>query len=143
MNITLPKFFTTAKPAPSRAAERYRQYRTTGNGKIEVYLPPQRGDELRNKLIAAQKEADAKIEAAAVKRDSAVKAAKADYNALLKTIESESTKEVLAADRAYMAIEEALLAEYAAPLSPEQIALLTTPIGSVVRVPAQANGGGQ
>jgi hypothetical protein len=134
--VNIMSLFTDAKPAPSKAAERFRQYRTTGNGKIEVYLPPQRGDELRNKLIKASTDRDVSIDSAAGLRDRKLKEAKAAYDAAVKEIERENRQYQHKANVEFDEIEAALLAEYSAPLSSEQIALLTTKPGEVVRMPA-------
>lgn len=138
MNITLPKFLTSAKPAPSRAAERYRQYNDKNNGKIEVFLPPKLMEELRAKKIEIAKARDAKVDAAAAKRDALLKEARAAFNQAERSIQSECTKAVAAADDEFNAAEHALDAQYVQPLTAEQIALLTARVGEVVRVPSPA-----
>lgn len=135
MNL-LPKFLTSAQPAPSKASDRYRQYRTTGNGKIEVYLPPQRGDELRAKLAAADKDRAVKVDAAAELRATKLKEARAVYETAREAIEREHRQSQHKANTEFDEIEARLLAEFAAPLSQEQIAIMTTPVGGVVRMPA-------
>lgn len=143
MNITLPKFLTSAKPAPSRAAERFRQYNDKNNGKIEVFLPPKLMEELRAKKIEIAKARDAKIDAAAAKRDALLKEARLAFNQAERAAQAECTKAVTAADEEFQAAEHVLDAEAVRPLTAEQVALLTARPGEIVRVPAQANGGGQ
>ena len=134
MNVL--SFLTPKSDKPtSKADQRYRQYEHSGNGKVTVRLPPARGDELRVRMSEVEKARDAAVNAAAEKRADALKALRADYETRRAAIEAENRNAVAVANNDYDTAEDKLLAEYAAPLSPEQIALLTTPIGSVVRVP--------
>lgn len=139
MNIPSIKAFLTApRTIESRVPERFRQYNDKNNGKIEVFLPPKLMEELRAKKIEIAKARDAKVDAAGSKRDALLKEARAAFNQAERSIQSECTKAVAAADDEFTAAEHALDAQYVQPLTAEQIALLTARAGEVVRVPAPA-----
>jgi hypothetical protein len=139
MQNLITKFLGSGLPptAAERSAERFKQFERKGRGGFFVYLPPARDDELHAKLIAISDTRALSIDTAAERRTDALRAAKADYDARVKAIDSDFLGTRATADAAFDEAEAKLLAEYAAPLTPEQIALLTTPVGSVVRV----NGG--
>ncbi len=142
MNITLPRFLTgTAKPAPSRAAERYRQYRLLGKHEIAVSPPPSRMDECLAKLAEAAKDRDAKVDVAAEVRAKKLQEAKAAYDAALRDADRENRQTQHKANVEFDELEAKLLAEYARPLSAEEVALLVAKPGETVRV--QPNGGGK
>lgn len=136
MNLTLPKFLTSAKPAPSRAAERYKQYEYDGKGLVKQRLLPAQQDSLNAKLAEAAKARDASVDSAAELRATKLKQARDVYEASRSEIEREHRQAQHKANVEFDEIEAKLLAEYAAPLTVEQIALMTTRPGEVVRMPA-------
>jgi hypothetical protein len=134
--MNLLGFLTSAQPAPSRASERFRQYEYTGNGLMKQRLLPAQQQDLNEKLNSIVQVRDTRIDMASVERGQALKKARDIYEAERKRIEDVHRAAHAKANEDYDAEEDALLAQFAAPLSREQIALLTTKPGEVVRVPA-------
>lgn len=129
-------FKTQSQPKPvSNAASRFRQYVDKDNGVIQVYLPPKLDDERRQKKAAITKTRDAAINVAVARRDERVRAAKQAYEAALKEIDAEHRTAVAKADQAFDAADHEINASLVQPLSAEQVALLTTKPGEIVRVP--------
>ena len=131
-------FLKDAKPAPSRAAERYKQFEYDGRGLIKQRLLPAQQASLNAKLAEAVKERDTKLDTLAEARDKALKDVKADYEARVRNIERENRQLQHKANVEFDEIEAKLLAEYSRPLTAQEVALLTTKPGEIVRVPATA-----
>lgn len=131
-------FKTQSQPKPtSNAASRYRQYIRKGRGSYTIYLPPARDDELSAKLAEAEKLRDEAINSASERRAERARIAKETFNNVMLDIDREHRTQVAEADDAFVKAENALLAEYARPLTAEEVALLTTKPGEIVRVPAE------
>lgn len=139
MNIPSIKAFLTApRTIESRAPERFRQYEYDGKGLVKQRLLPAQQDSLNAKLTEAAKARDASVDSAAELRASKLKEARDVYEAAREAIEREHRQAQHKANVAFDEIEAKLLAEYAAPLSPEQIALMTARVGEVVKMPEPA-----
>lgn len=136
MNITQ---FLKGIPAASngtttKAADRFKQYEYDGKGLVKQRLLPAQQDSLNAKLAEAAKARDAQVDGAAEVRATKLKEARDVYEATRAEIEREHRQAQHKANVEFDEIEAKLLAEYSAPLSMEQIALLTTAPGNVVRV---------
>jgi hypothetical protein len=139
MTNFITKFLGSGLPptAAERSAERYRQFVDQRNGVIKVYLPPKLMEEHRlAKVALSQLRAD-KIDAASTNREMKLKAAKAAYDFAKQSADEEHRRTVAEADAAFDAAEHELDAKAVQPLTPEQVALLSTAPGQIVRV----NGG--
>lgn len=122
--------------AAERTAERFRQYEYDGKGLMKQRLLPKQQDELNAKLAEAAKARDTQIDEAASKREARLREIRADYDKARAAIDAEHRQTQATANATFDEIEARLCGEYAAPLTPEQIALMTARVGEVVRVPA-------
>lgn len=140
MNIASIKSFLTApRTIESAAPARFRQYEYDGRGLVKQRLLPAQQDSLNAKLADAAKARDASVDGAAELRATKLKQARDVYEAAREAIERDHRQAQHKANVEFDEIESKLLAEYAAPLSPEQIALMTTRVGEVVRIPSVAS----
>lgn len=140
MNIpkltNLKEYFATPKPIETRAGERYRQFEYDGKGLMKQRLFPKQQDELNAKLAEAARARDTMIDEAASKREAKLREIKATYETARKLIDNEHRQTQATANAAFEATEDRLHAEYARPLSDEEIALLVAKPGEVVRMPS-------